>query len=119
MEHISFAHLLQCLVLVPTRELAQQVAKVATEFGQNSRVRNVCVYGGAPKGPQLRDLERGAEICIATPGRLIDFLEAGKTNLRRCTYLVMDEADRMLDMGFEPQIRKICEQIRVSSIDLG
>lgn len=56
----------------------------------------------------------GVEICIATPGRLIDFLEAGKTNLRRCTYLVLDEADRMLDMGFEPQIRKIVEQIRVS-----
>ena len=55
----------------------------------------------------------GAEICIATPGRLIDFLEAGKTNLRRTTYLVLDEADRMLDMGFEPQIRKILEQIRV------
>ncbi len=55
----------------------------------------------------------GAEICIATPGRLIDFLEAGKTNLRRCTYLVLDEADRMLDMGFEPQIRKIIDQIRV------
>lgn len=55
----------------------------------------------------------GVEICIATPGRLIDFLEAGKTNLRRCTYLVLDEADRMLDMGFEPQIRKIVEQIRV------
>lgn len=58
----------------------------------------------------------GAEICIATPGRLIDFLEAGKTNLRRCTYLVLDEADRMLDMGFEPQIRKVVEQIRVSFV---
>ena len=55
----------------------------------------------------------GVEICIATPGRLIDFLEAGKTNLRRCTNLVLDEADRMLDMGFEPQIRKIVDQIRV------
>lgn len=101
-----------CLVLVPTRELAQQVAQVANEFGHTSRVRNVCVYGGAPKGPQIRDLERGAEICIATPGRLIDLLEMNKTNLRRCTYLVLDEADRMLDMGFEPQIRKIVEQIR-------
>lgn len=88
---------------------------MAEEYGADSRVRNTCVYGGAPKGPQLRDLERGSEICIATPGRLLDFLEAGKTNLRRCTYLVMDEADRMLDMGFEPQIRKIVEQIRVSS----
>lgn len=57
---------------------------------------------------------KGVEICIATPGRLIDFLECGKTNLRRTTYLVLDEADRMLDMGFEPQIRKIVDQIRVS-----
>ena len=64
---------------------------------------------------QARDLERGVEICIATPGRLIDFLERGTTNLKRCTYLVLDEADRMLDMGFEPQIRKIIEQIRVDS----
>ncbi|XP_064630913.1 uncharacterized protein LOC135489471 isoform X1 [Lineus longissimus] len=100
------------LVLVPTRELAQQVQQVATEFGSTSRIKNVCVYGGAPKGPQIRSLERGAEICIATPGRLIDFLERGNTNLKRCTYLVLDEADRMLDMGFEPQIRKILEQIR-------
>ncbi|XP_015921958.1 uncharacterized protein [Parasteatoda tepidariorum] len=100
------------LVLAPTRELAQQIQQVAIDFGQTSRVRNTCVFGGAPKGPQIRDLERGAEICVATPGRLIDFLEAGVTNLRRCTYLVLDEADRMLDMGFEPQIRKILEQIR-------
>ncbi|KAM7288563.1 LOW QUALITY PROTEIN: ATP-dependent RNA helicase dbp2 [Ixodes scapularis] len=100
------------LVVAPTRELAQQIQQVAAEFGRASRIRNTCVFGGAPKGPQIRDLERGVEICIATPGRLIDFLEAGKTNLRRCTYLVLDEADRMLDMGFEPQIRKIVEQIR-------
>ena len=65
----------------------------------------------------MRDIERGVEVMIATPGRLIDFLEAGKTNLRRCTYLVLDEADRMLDMGFEPQIRKIIEQIRVSYLN--
>ncbi|KAM6956979.1 putative ATP-dependent RNA helicase DDX17 [Aplochiton taeniatus] len=101
-----------CLVLAPTRELAQQVQQVACDYGKSSRIKSTCVYGGAPKGPQIRDLERGVEICIATPGRLIDFLEAGKTNLRRCTYLVLDEADRMLDMGFEPQIRKIVDQIR-------
>ena len=100
------------LVLAPTRELAQQIQVVANEFGRTSRIKNTCVFGGAPKGPQLRDLEHGCEIVIATPGRLIDFLEMGKTNLRRCTYLVLDEADRMLDMGFEPQIRKIVEQIR-------
>lgn len=78
----------------------------------NSRIRNTAIYGGAPKGPQIRDLQRGVEIVIATPGRLIDMLESGKTNLRRITYLVLDEADRMLDMGFEPQIRKIVDQIR-------
>jgi len=100
------------LILAPTRELAQQISATAADFGSSSRIRNTCVFGGAPKGPQLRDIERGVEIMIATPGRLIDFLEAGKTNLRRCTYLVLDEADRMLDMGFEPQIRKILEQIR-------
>uniref|UniRef100_A0A4W3JZC1 RNA helicase n=1 Tax=Callorhinchus milii TaxID=7868 RepID=A0A4W3JZC1_CALMI len=101
-----------CLVLAPTRELAQQVQHVANDYGRVSRLKSTCIYGGAPKGPQIRDLERGVEVCIATPGRLIDFLEAGKTNLRRCTYLVLDEADRMLDMGFEPQIRKIVDQIR-------
>ncbi|KAJ6386980.1 hypothetical protein OIU78_016838 [Salix suchowensis] len=74
--------------------------------------RSTCIYGGAPKGPQIRDLRRGVEIVIATPGRLIDMLEAQHTNLRRVTYLVLDEADRMLDMGFEPQIRKIISQIR-------
>jgi len=81
-------------------------------FSSNSKIRNTAIYGGAPKGPQIRDLQRGVEIVIATPGRLIDMLETQKTNLRRVTYLVMDEADRMLDMGFEPQIRKIVSQIR-------
>ncbi|XP_060520190.1 uncharacterized protein LOC132698244 [Cylas formicarius] len=100
------------LILAPTRELAQQIQKVAHEFGQNVMIRNTCIFGGSPKGPQARDLERGVEIVIATPGRLIDFLEKGTTNLQRCTYLVLDEADRMLDMGFEPQIRKIIQQIR-------
>ncbi|XP_017879415.1 DEAD-box ATP-dependent RNA helicase 20 [Ceratina calcarata] len=100
------------LILAPTRELAQQIQSVARDFGSSSCIRNTCIFGGSPKGPQARDLERGVEICIATPGRLIDFLEKGTTNLRRCTYLVLDEADRMLDMGFEPQIRKIIEQIR-------
>jgi superfamily II DNA/RNA helicase len=82
------------LVLAPTRELAQQIQEVAADFGRSSKIKNTCVFGGAPKGPQMRDLENGVEIVIATPGRLIDFLEMGKTNLRRCTYLVLDEADR-------------------------
>lgn len=102
------------LVLAPTRELAQQIQTVTNDFGLHSspQIRHTCVFGGSPKGPQARDLERGVEVVIATPGRLIDFLERGITNLQRCTYLVLDEADRMLDMGFEPQIRKIIEQIR-------
>jgi ATP-dependent RNA helicase DDX5/DBP2 len=100
------------LVLAPTRELAVQIQTEMTKFGKSSRIRNTCVYGGVPRGPQIRELTRGVEVCIATPGRLIDMLESGKTNLRRVTYLVLDEADRMLDMGFEPQIRKIISQIR-------
>ena len=75
------------LVLAPTRELATQIQAVASEFGRASKIKNTAVYGGAPKGPQIRDLENGCEIVVATPGRLLDILEAGKTNLRRCTYL--------------------------------
>jgi len=100
------------LCLTPTRELAVQVQEQVQLIGRSSRIRSTCVYGGAPKGPQQRDLLKGVEIVIATPGRLLDFLEGNQTNLMRTTYLVLDEADRMLDMGFEPQIRKIIEQIR-------
>ncbi|KAJ1531472.1 hypothetical protein ONE63_000147 [Megalurothrips usitatus] len=100
------------LVLAPTRELAQQIQVVAKDFGSSTHVRSTCVFGGMPRRQQMYDLRRGVEFLVATPGRLIDFLSDGSTNLRRCTYLVLDEADRMLDMGFEPQIRKIIEQIR-------
>ncbi|EJD74118.1 DEAD box polypeptide 17 [Loa loa] len=100
------------LVLLPTRELAQQVEEVAKDYCRATELSITCLFGGAPKAAQARDLERGVDIIIATPGRLMDFLEVGKTDLRRCTYLVLDEADRMLDMGFEPQIRKIVSQIR-------
>ncbi|KAK7502000.1 hypothetical protein BaRGS_00006752 [Batillaria attramentaria] len=100
------------LVLVPTRELAQQVQAVARDVGRTSQIYNACVYGGAPRDRQIKQLQQGCQICIATPGRLIDFLESGCVDLKRTTYLVMDEADRMLDMGFEPQIRSILEQIR-------
>lgn len=100
------------LIMAPTRELAIQIASEVARFASSSRIRSVCVFGGVPRGPQRRQLETGSEIVIATPGRLIDFLESGVTNLRRVTYLVLDEADRMLDMGFEPQIRKIESQVR-------
>jgi len=100
------------LILAPTRELALQIQKECDKFGYTSSIKNTCVYGGMPKGPQIDKLRQGVEILIATPGRLIDLLEIGATNLRRVTYLVLDEADRMLDMGFEPQITKIVSQIR-------
>lgn len=70
-----------------------------------------CLYGGAPKGPQLKELDRGADIVVATPGRLNDILEMKMINFRQISLLVLDEADRMLDMGFEPQIRKIVNEI--------
>ncbi|KAB2002147.1 hypothetical protein ES319_D11G045700v1 [Gossypium barbadense] len=106
------------LILAPTRELAVQIQEEAAKFANNASIRSTCIYGGAPKGPQTRDLKRGVEIVIATPGRLIDMLEAQNTNLKRVTYLVLDEADRMLDMGFEPQIRKIVSQVIIGSPDL-
>jgi len=100
------------LVLSPTRELACQIQEEANRFGKSSKIKNTCCYGGVPRGPQARDLKEGVEVVIGTPGRLIDFLESGDTNLKRVTYLVLDEADRMLDMGFEPQVRKITSQVR-------
>ena len=100
-----------CVVLAPTRELAQQI-EVETKKVLPSTMRCTCVYGGSPKGPQLQQLRMGIHILVATPGRLIDFLEIRRTNLYRCSYFVMDEADRMLDMGFEPQVRSICSQMR-------
>lgn len=100
------------LVLAPTRELAMQIETECMKFVRNTKVRTCCTYGGVPKGQQIRDLRHGREIVIATPGRLIDLLDGGHTNLDRCSYLCLDEADRMLDMGFEDQVRKICSQIR-------
>ncbi|XP_010940175.2 ATP-dependent RNA helicase-like protein DB10 [Elaeis guineensis] len=99
------------LVLSPTRELATQIQDEAVKFGRSSRISCVCLYGGASKGPQLRDLDRGADVVVATPGRLNDILEMRRVSLHQVSYLVLDEADRMLDMGFEPQIRKIVKEI--------
>ena len=99
------------LVLAPTRELAIQIEQEIRKVCPRN-VNSVCCYGGQPKRDQMHQLRRGAQIVIATPGRLLDFMDSGVTNLRRVTYLVMDEADRMLDMGFEPDVRKIVSQIR-------
>uniref|UniRef100_A0A4W3IXD2 RNA helicase n=1 Tax=Callorhinchus milii TaxID=7868 RepID=A0A4W3IXD2_CALMI len=98
------------LVLAPTRELAVQIYDESRKFAYRSRVRPCVVYGGADIGQQIRELERGCHLLVATPGRLVDMIERGKVGLDFCKYLVLDEADRMLDMGFEPQIRRIVEQ---------
>jgi len=99
-----------CLVLAPTRELALQIYDEARKFSYRSRIRPCVVYGGADIKAQMRDLDMGCHVLVATPGRLIDLHDRGKIGLEQVRYLVLDEADRMLDMGFEPQIRDIVER---------
>ncbi|KAM0937575.1 putative RNA helicase [Dioscorea sansibarensis] len=99
------------LILSPTRELSVQIHAEARKFAYQTGVKVVVAYGGAPINQQLRDLERGVEILVATPGRLVDLLERARVSLQMIRYLALDEADRMLDMGFEPQIRRIVEQM--------
>lgn len=103
------------LILSPTRELATQIHKECKPFLKALNLRAVCAYGGAPIKDQIADFKRGAEIVVCTPGRMIDLLAANGgrvTNLQRVTYVVLDEADRMFDMGFEPQVMKILANIR-------
>mmetsp|Transcript_68996 Transcript_68996/g.174322 ORF Transcript_68996/g.174322 Transcript_68996/m.174322 type:complete len:564 (-) Transcript_68996:21-1712(-) len=95
-------------VIAPTRELAIQIQEEADKFGKPD-IRTVCCYGGAPKGPQADEIRRGVHGIIGTPGRINDFIEGNQLDLGRVCKLVLDEADRMLDMGFEPQIRDIVE----------
>ena len=96
------------LVLAPTRELAQQVAEQAVRYGQRLRVTTVCLYGGAPYPVQNRQLARGADLLVATPGRLLDHVERGRVDLSRLEVLVLDEADRMLDLGFADDVERVC-----------
>lgn len=98
------------LILAPTRELVSQIFEESRKFAYRSWVRPCVVYGGADIGTQLRSMERGCDLLVATPGRLVDLIERGRISLANIKYLVLDEADRMLDMGFEPQIRRIVEQ---------
>lgn len=99
------------LVMAPTRELAVQIHQEARKACYRSPLHAVVVYGGTSAGPQMHDLERGCDILIATPGRLVDMVERGKVSLQCVRFLALDEADRMLDMGFEPQIRRIVEEM--------
>lgn len=96
------------LILVPTRELAMQVASEAVKYSKYlSRVKTVCIYGGAPYPTQNRELSRPYEILVATPGRLIDHMERGRIDFARLELFILDEADRMLDMGFIEPVEQI------------
>ncbi|KAI6171942.1 DEAD/DEAH box helicase [Aphelenchoides besseyi] len=100
------------LVLSPTRELAQQVADVARDFFKFTDLQVACLYGGGDKIRQRSDMRFGVDVCIATPGRFLEFLREGSIQLTRCTYLVLDEADRMLELGYDAQLKSIMSQLR-------
>lgn len=101
----------RALILVPTRELARQVQDNMEAFTQHTALRSVVVYGGACLATQSHELKTGADILIATPGRLLDYLRQGVVHLRDVRFLVFDEADRMLDMGFRDEIRDVVRQV--------
>jgi ATP-dependent RNA helicase RhlE len=97
----------RALVLTPTRELAAQIAESARVYGKHLRTRTAVAFGGVSLSAQIAQLKRGADLLIATPGRLLDHIERGTVTLSALTTLVLDEADRMLDMGFLPDVRRI------------
>jgi ATP-dependent RNA helicase RhlE len=101
----------RCLILEPTRELAAQVETAFRDYGRFTDLRVSVVHGGVGYGKQREEAERGMDIVTATPGRLLDLLEQGSLNFRHVKILVLDEVDRMLDMGFLPDVRRIVEQI--------
>ncbi|XP_075152872.1 putative ATP-dependent RNA helicase DDX23 [Haematobia irritans] len=104
------------IIMAPTRELAQQIEEETVKFGQPLGIRTVVVVGGLSREEQGFRLRMGCEIVIATPGRLIDVLENRYLVLNQCTYIVLDEADRMIDMGFEPDVQKILEYMPVTNL---
>ncbi len=100
-------HPVRALMVTPTRELAMQIAESVGAYGRHVPLRSAVVYGGIPIDPQIKELRSGVEILVATPGRLMDHVGQRTVNLSQVEILVLDEADRMLDMGFIPDIRKI------------
>ncbi|XP_004564155.1 putative ATP-dependent RNA helicase DDX4 isoform X2 [Maylandia zebra] len=97
----------EAIIVAPTRELINQIYLEARKFAYGTCVRPVVVYGGVSTGHQIRDLSRGCNVLCGTPGRLLDMIGRGKVGLTKVRYLVLDEADRMLDMGFEPDMRRL------------
>ena len=100
----------RCLVLEPTRELAAQVETAFRDYGRFTDLRTAVIFGGVGYGNQKQELQRGVDVVVATPGRLLDLLGQGTLHLRDIQILVLDEADRMLDMGFMPDVRKIIDR---------
>ncbi len=98
---------IRALVLAPTRELAAQIAESFESYTPGRRVRSTVVFGGVPKGAQIQALRRGVDVLVATPGRLLDLMGDGEVDLRHVEMFVLDEADRMLDMGFIPDVRRV------------
>ena len=101
----------RALIVAPTRELAEQIHQASVDLGKNTRLRSVTVYGGVSKNRQVEALRRGAEIVVACPGRLLDLANDRSIDLSRVEVLVLDEADRMCDMGFLPDIRRILKLV--------
>lgn len=110
----SRARMPRSLILEPTRELAVQVAENFEKYGKNHKLSMALLIGGVQMGDQVKALEKGVDVLIATPGRLMDLFERGKILLTGCDLLVIDEADRMLDMGFIPDIENICTKLPAS-----
>ncbi len=108
----------QALILSPTRELALQILKEAKKFSYGSIIKSGILYGGVDFGHQIRQLNQGCNILIATPGRLLDALEKQKISLAKVKYFVLDEADRMIDQGFEPVVREILTKGQVSNFTI-
>jgi ATP-dependent RNA helicase RhlE len=104
-------HPVRALILTPTRELAVQVYESVTGYGRHLNLRATCIYGGVDMNAQMQELRRGVEIVIATPGRLLDHVQQKTIHFSQVEVLVLDEADRMLDMGFIPDIRRILEML--------
>jgi ATP-dependent RNA helicase RhlE len=103
----SQADSVRALVLAPTRELAAQIGDCFIRYGKQMRLRTAVIFGGVSQNPQTRDLQRGVDIIVATPGRLLDLVSQGFIDLRRIESFVLDEADHMLDMGFLPDVKRI------------
>ncbi len=101
----------QSLILTPTRELAVQIHENFKTYGQGAKIKIVLAYGGVSIGPQIRDLQLGADVLIATPGRLLDLMHQNKVTLKMVETFILDEADRMLDMGFIHDIKKIIAEL--------